>query len=400
MKWVSTFKYLPINYNTKLAEIENQTQRLIFDNNLNGDIIRIRLSNKYSHKNLCLEKITISKVKGSILENTTSITKNGQTIVNLLPNEECWSDEIKFKINSGDKLAVSIYIKDKQEIASACVLWSKTGAVISNSVNGDFTNKSEFEQVDMQDIYKVVKDDVNKGMMFYGFTTIQVLTDDNVKTIAAFGDSITHMSYFTNALYKRLCSEFPAKVSLINCGIGGNRVLHDATYAKDIVGNGSLFGEAGIKRFENDIFEYDNVDTILVLEGINDIMHPFVFSQMHELITADDLENGLKEYVKIARKHNSKIFGATIMPCGHEICTDEMLMGFEKVRQDINARIRNNQIGYDGYFDYDKAVRMTDKQDYMDEKYHIGDGLHPNDLGGECMADKVDIDLITKEKKC
>ena len=70
----------------------------------------------------------------------------------------------------------------------------------------------------------MVKADVNKGMCFYGFTGLQVYTKDTVKAIAAFGDSITHMSYVTNALSKRLFREYPGQVTLLNCGIGGNRL--------------------------------------------------------------------------------------------------------------------------------------------------------------------------------
>ena len=52
MKWASSFRYLPINYSVELAQIENQTQRVVFYNNLCGERIRIRLSNKYSKQNL------------------------------------------------------------------------------------------------------------------------------------------------------------------------------------------------------------------------------------------------------------------------------------------------------------------------------------------------------------
>ena len=37
MKWTSTFKFLPIDYSISLARIQDRTQRVIFDNNLQGD---------------------------------------------------------------------------------------------------------------------------------------------------------------------------------------------------------------------------------------------------------------------------------------------------------------------------------------------------------------------------
>ena len=45
MKWTSSFKYLPINYGMTLATLSDKTQRVLFDNNLNGNFIsNLRLS--------------------------------------------------------------------------------------------------------------------------------------------------------------------------------------------------------------------------------------------------------------------------------------------------------------------------------------------------------------------
>lgn len=36
MKWASSFKYVPINYNGRVVTVKDHTQRVNFDNNLNG----------------------------------------------------------------------------------------------------------------------------------------------------------------------------------------------------------------------------------------------------------------------------------------------------------------------------------------------------------------------------
>ena len=59
MKWVSSFKYLPINYGMTLATVSDRTQRVVFDNNLNGNKVRILLSNKYAKNLLKLRKVFI-----------------------------------------------------------------------------------------------------------------------------------------------------------------------------------------------------------------------------------------------------------------------------------------------------------------------------------------------------
>lgn len=390
MKWVSAFSYLPINYNMSLAKIKNQTQRVIFDNNLNGEKIRLRFSNRYAKRPLVLQKVSIGMVEDGQVQNVSMVSLNGSTVVTLAPGEECWSDVIDFLVISGKKIAVSIYVKEQQEIESVCILWSKLGLVVTNGMNGDFTNGEEFADIPAEEIYAVVREDINKGMCFYGFSGVQVYTEDCVKTVAAFGDSITHMSYVTNALMRRLYDAYPGQVTLINRGIGGNRLLHDATYVEGIPGKGSLFGEAGIRRFEQDVFGEGDVDVVIVLEGINDIMHPVQFEHPEETITSENLENGYKKIIKIARKHCAKIFGATITPCGNKDYPDKWLAGFDAIRSAVNDRIRNG-VGYDGYFDYEEAVRDEKYQGYIKEGYHIGDGLHPNDAGGAVMASKVDL---------
>ncbi len=397
MKWVSSFSYLPIDYSVVLAEIKNQTQRVVFDNNLNGNWIRLRFSNRYSKNPLVLQRVTIGVVKKNQIKSVKEVTLKENKVICLEPGEECYSDEIEFSVTAGDQIAVSSYVKDTQSIGSICALWSQNGAIVSNSKDGDFTDGNCYEGVDSQDIYTVIKEDPNpiKGMFFYGFSGVQVLTEDSVKTIGAFGDSITHMSYMTNALYKRLLSAYPGRVALLNRGIGGNRLLHDATYVEMIPGNGSCFGKAGLKRFERDLFSEEKVDTVLVLEGINDIMHPIQFDMPSEIIKPEELEMGYRQIAEIAHRHGARIFGATITPCGSNEYPDEWMEQFEKIRVEINNRIRSG-LDYDGIFDYDEAVRDEKRPSYMKDCYHIWDGLHPNDKGGEAMVAKINLKQLVE----
>ncbi|MGN0323020.1 MAG: GDSL-type esterase/lipase family protein [Oliverpabstia sp.] len=394
MKWVSSFRYLPINYGISLAKVENQTQRVVFENNLDGEKIRLRFSNRYSGKTLTLQSVSVGTVINDQIQNVQPVSRNANTVVMLAPGEECWSDELYYPVEAGKKLAVSVYVKDCQEIESISILWSREGAIVTNSESGDFTQGGDFTDFPAEEIYPMVKADANKGMCFYGFTGLQVYTGDAVRTIAAFGDSITHMSYVTNALSKRLFSEYPGKAALLNCGIGGNRLLHDATYVDmPAIGNGSCFGIAGITRFEQDVFGEEQVDAVLVLEGINDIMHPIQFDHPDEMVTPAELETGYQTLIEIAHRHGAKIYGATILPCGHKDYPEPWMEQFEALRMDTNSRIRNG-VGYDGYFDYCLAVQDDNRLEYMQERYHIGDGLHPNDAGGQAIAEQIDLKKI------
>lgn len=164
MKWVSSFRYLPINYGVSLAKVENQTQRVVFENNLEGEKIRLRFSNRYSGKTLTLQSVSVGTVINNQIQNVQPISRNGSTIVTLEPGEECWSDELYYPVEAGNKLAVSVYVKDCQEIESICILWSREGAIVTNSESGDFTQGGDFADLPAEEIYPMVKADVNKGM--------------------------------------------------------------------------------------------------------------------------------------------------------------------------------------------------------------------------------------------
>lgn len=393
MKWVSAFNYLPVNYGVRLAMVADQTQRITFDNNLCGEKVRVRLSNFWSNSPLAIHRMSVGIVEGSRVTLVQPVTKNGGEVITLAPGQESWSDEITLTVKAGGRIAINTYVDEMQSVESVCAFWSSTGPLVCLSSSGDYTNGDGFEGQPAETVYSVIAEDVNKGYFFYGVSGLQVYTEDGVRTIAMFGDSITHMSYVSNALAKRLYAAYPGKVSLVNRGIGGNRLLHDATKVSFLPSDGACFGRAGIMRFEQDVFGEETVDTVLVLEGINDIMHPIQFDHPKECITADELICGYRYLISIAHKHGAKIFGATITPCGHEAYPKHWLSKFETVRKMVNIQIRNG-IGYDGWFDYDSAVRNDDRPGYMREDCHMNDGLHPNGLGGVFMAGQVDLEAI------
>lgn len=395
MKWISSFKYVPINYDGCVAVIRNQTQRVSFDNNLNGGRIRLRLCNRYAKIPLILDRVTVGVVDGDRVANTTAVTLEGNSRITLEAGQEIFSDEIDFTVCAGDRLAVNIYIDKAQKLENICCLWAKTNALVSFGT-GDRTDGQAFEAVTPDDILPMIRDDTlpDKMMFFGGFDALQVYTDDEVKVVAAFGDSITHMSYMTNALAKRLYEFFPGKVTLINSGVGGNRLVHDAVYNEEFPKTDSIFGIAGVKRFERDVFGIDAVDSVLSLIGINDIMHPLLLEKRTETTSAEEIIEGYKTIARLAHAHGARIYGGTIMPAGYTDYSESWMRAMEETRIRVNEWIRRES-AYDGYYDFDDALRDHEKAGYMQEDAHLGDGLHPNVKGGELAAAAVDIIELT-----
>lgn len=365
MKWASAFKYLPVNYDDRVATVQNLTQRVSFDNNLNGDRIRLRLSNRYGKIPLRIDRVTIGVMHSDVAANTVLVTLAGNSVITLEPGQELFSDEVAFTAHAGERLAVNIYIGQEQSIENICCLWAKTNSLISFGA-GDQTDGQNFDAVMPNNILPMIRDDTSpdKMMFFYGFDALQVLTDDDVRVVAAFGDSITHMSYVTNALTKRMYASYPGKVTMINSGIGGNRLVHDATYIEEVHQVVSVFGEAGIRRFEKDVFEIDSVDSVLSLIGINDIMHPIQFEGKAEATSAAEIIGGYRTIAGIAHSHGAKIYGATITPAGNSEFPASWLPAMEKSRLLLNNWIRGEN-DFDGYFDYDAAIRDDAKPGYL-----------------------------------
>ena len=176
MKWVSTFKFIPINYSIRLAEIQDRTQRVIFDNNVRGDRMRILLSNKFSSETLRLKRMTIGVAIGNAVKTPVEIQLRGSSEIILKPGEVVYSDEISFHTEPGDRLAVSSYIAANQGIESVCGFWARGGATVELNSQGDATDGREYEAVSSQEIYPLIKEDPSslKAMFFYGFSAVQI----------------------------------------------------------------------------------------------------------------------------------------------------------------------------------------------------------------------------------
>lgn len=390
MEWKMAWSYLPVNHNTCIATISNTTLRGYFKNNLKGEKVRIRFSNLYSDDTLVLDHVTIGKRKQDtkVIEEIQTVFHKGNNIIKIEPGEIFLSDEIDLTVNPTEDLVLSIYIKDKTNIYSVCSTWSAKSWYTVYGIGKDFTMDNDFPETDNYDIYPVLQYDVNRANHIFGVSGIEVLTDSEVKTVALFGDSITHMSYYSDALLDLVIDKYPGKLTIVNRGLGGNRLLHDYTPMAEIPSGGTIFGRPGIERFECDIYKWDKPDYVIVLIGINDFTHPYFFNRFHEIVTLDDYKKGIIELINKAHSKGSKIKIGTVIPFKKDKLDwfDEV----ESLRQEVNKWIREQDYS-DGFIDFDLAVRDINDPEKMQDSCHIGDGIHPNDEGGRKMASAVPL---------
>ncbi len=393
MEWKMAWSYLPVNYNSCIARISNTTLRGFFVNNLKGDKIRIRFSNLYSPEQLILDKVTIAKrtKNSSNIEGFQTIRYKGRDTISVGSGEQFYSDEIDFSISSSEDIVISIFINEPTKLYSLCSTWSAKSWYTRYGLDGNFTLEGEFPETDNYELYPALQYDENRANHIYGISGIEVFTESDVKTLALFGDSITHMSYYSDALTHMMTDAYPGKLTIVNRGLGGNRLLNDYTRMPEIPGGGTIFGRPGIERFIYDIYQMDIPDYVVVLIGINDFTHPYFFDRSDEIITIEEYKEGIMKLIHTAHTKGSKILIGTVLP----FKKDE-LKWFDKaesLRQEANRWIREQKEA-DGIVDFDLAIRDTYTTEIMDDSCHLGDGIHPNEEGGLRMAKAVPLELI------
>ncbi|MBC7631766.1 GDSL-type esterase/lipase family protein [Aeromicrobium sp.] len=209
-------------------------------------------------------------------------------------------------------------------------------------------------------------------------TRIDVL-GQSAGTVVAFGDSITDgvgsgmnlNTRYPDFLATRLASG-EAQLGVVNNGISGNRVLADGA------------GERALARFDRDVLEVPGVQSVIILEGINDIMLSPNGTDVVPLIA------GLQELVDRAHAEGVRVVLGTLTPFrGWGAWTPER----EAARLAVNEWIRVHE-DVEGIADFDAALRNPADQSRMRPAFDSGDGLHPGDAGYAAMADVVPLDAL------
>jgi lysophospholipase L1-like esterase len=224
-------------------------------------------------------------------------------------------------------------------------------------------------------------------------TGVEVLTAESTSTVVAFGDSITDGARSTVDANHRwpdiLAARLQAghkKVGVLDAGIGGNRILHDAT--ADV-----RFGVSALARFDRDVIAQPGVKYVIVLEGINDLGHAGTSAPVSETVSAEDLIAGMKQMIERAHEHGIKIFGATVTPFEGTSFAGYFTPEKEVKRKALNEFIRNGR-AFDGVIDFERAVRDPKNPDRMLAAYDGGDHLHPGDAGYKAMGEAIDLSLF------
>jgi lysophospholipase L1-like esterase len=369
---------------------ENQTVRMVVRPTIGGRRLRIRFSNAFGTTALKLgaaHVALVSKAPAIDLGSGHALTFGGRTSVTIPPGAPILSDPVDLTVLPFSELAVSVYLPEKTA-SSSVHFWAQHDSYISES--GDFTAKQDIPNPTTK-------------TSWYWLADVEVWTPDHTSALVTLGDSITdgvgakqgEYSDWPDLLAKRLSEglKSPA-LSVVNEGIGGNRILHDGA------------GVSALTRFDRDVLSQPGISSLIVLEGINDIGFPHLKPRLpngtllkglpftHEVVSAEDLIVGLQQIIERAHQHGIRVFGATLTPFeGADYYSEEG----EAIRQSVNQWIRTSH-AFDDVFDFDAAVRDPSHPTQFRDGYHSGDHLHPSATGYKAMADAVDLPVLSGKK--
>lgn len=355
---------------------KDMTFRYQIFSTIDASALRIHLTNLHGH-----EPVTINAASAAICTSgmavdpttVTAITFGGSASVTLQPGEECISDPAELTIAAGQTVSVSTYFAGLTEFRAG---HTNNGPYLKKYMtHGNYAAAETFPW-----------ETYGEPNSYINFCAVDFLTSEDVTAIVAFGDSITAQPW-PDCLAHRLYDLGIRNHTVCREGIGGNRVLRD--YVHRIKKH---WGVRGIERFAHDI-DREGADRVFILHGINDIIHPGVnnpLCPMHELPTAEELIEGYKTYIRIARAQGKKVYMATLLPCPRCMNDDGIR---EEIRCAANAWIRSTDL-IDGVIDFEAAVWNPGDHKQMYPEYDSGDHLHPSFAGAKKMADSIPLEYL------
>ena len=335
-----------------------------------GKGVRLTFDNYCGTEAITLHKITIF-YGGEFYP----VTYGGKRQITIEAGDRIVTDPLEVELNAFELLQVSFYLADYTLMRSVVY----TNGPLSEGLyaNGDETENPHIDIMTSR-----------RTHLFYFLSNVSILTDWENRSVVCFGDSITAQDW-PDYLALRCFQEGYYKTAVIRRAASGTRILREY----DCIQYES-YGLKGSHRFGHEV-PTDGADTVIIQQGINDIIHPVgedknVFRPMTDLPTAEELFEGLKNYISQARELGYRVYVGTLLPMGGWR-TDAPFR--QEIRHKYNELIRNTDL-VDGVIDFDKALQDPEKPDYFLPEYDSGDHLHPSKKGYARMAQEIPAELL------
>lgn len=337
-----------------------------------GKRIRLRVTNEGGADVLVLGSVHVGVAgpDGSVMAGTDHVvTFGGKGAVAVPDGAPLLSDPVDMKVDALQKLVISLYAPGTLARGGHSLYQYVAGAP------GDHTAAATLPSPSIMRLTSLVSE-----------VEVDPVTAQNV--VVTLGDSITEGAQSTNNAFRgwpdRLAERLSQnaagrKWSVVNAGIGGNRVLRYGS------------GPSALARLDRDVLAVPGVKVVILLEGINDIGRGFTMRGPQEAVTAQALIDADKQIIERCHEKGIKVIGATLTPyqgAGYAAPAGE------EVRTALNNWILHGG-AFDGVVDFAAATADPNNLLTFRSAYNDYDHLHPNDTGYKAMADAIDLSMIT-----
>lgn len=361
------------------CKFNNQTIRLIARVSLPAKRLRLRLSNAFGLQKLAIGAVHLGLRDGKseriLAGSDRRVRFGGENGVVIPVGALMVSDPVDLDVPALADLAVSIHIPG--EVPESFPITGHGNCHQTNYISppGDFTASLAMPVEATTENW-------------YFLSAIEVLAPAETGGIVCFGDSLTEGNLssldsnirWPDQLARRLAARRGRAFGVMNQGIGGNRILHE------------MRGESALRRFDRDALAQPGATHVIVFIGTNDLRNQR--GNPAEVVTAEQMIAGLKQFALRARAKGLVIYGATLLPYENETYHPGAWtpQGEEK-RQAINEWIRTGN-AFDAVIDFERALRDPAHPSSMLPAYDCGDHLHPSDHGYRQMGDAIDLGLF------
>lgn len=335
-----------------------------------GSALRLTFDNYCGTEAISIHHITV--FYGGVFY---PVLADGRREVCIGAGERVVTDPLAICLREGELIQISFYLADftlMRSVVYACGPLSE-----GLYANGDQTETAHIDLLTSR-----------RTQLFYFLSNVSVLTERENRAVVCYGDSITAQDW-PDDLALRCFREGYGRTAIIRRATSGSRILRQydcLTYES--------YGLSGSNRFFHEV-PTDGADTVIIQQGINDIIHPVgeqvnVFRPMSDLPTVEQLIDGLKAYIAQARAFGYRVYVGTLLPMGGWR-TDAPFR--QEMRHAYNAFIRTTDL-IDGCIDFDRALEDPDRPDHFLPEYDSGDHLHPSKAGYERMAMEIPAELL------
>lgn len=351
-----------------------------------GSWVRIRLSNTFGTQPVRIGSARVERCDANgcqVPGQDARISFGGSSSVVIPMGASSTSDPAELQVNPLGYLRVSLHFPGFTGPATLIC-----GPATVHKV---FRKPGEWDGGATNDLdtSEVPEADLRQTQSFLTAIQVERQTGLSHTGILVFGDSIASgraaepaaEQAWVARLARRFLEEKRQSVAVATVGIRGNRLLHHGV------------GDSGLSRFVRDVLSHDGVTHVIEPIGVNDLHFWHVFGKLQKP-TADRLIKGKQSLIDLAHERGLRIVGATILPfegmrTEGSAWTDEM----EAVRQEVNRWVRQDA-AYDGFIDFDQALRDPQQPSRLAFDYDCGDGLHPGNRGHAAMAAAINLNFF------